>query len=111
MCLRLLYLQNPAGKPVWLESITAIPADSFDETFLDPERTDGTTDYARQCGINHFYVDPIDEGMHVSLILFTFSPLFPVVYFLQSPAIVNLHTLHLSTSTYKIDSKLEKAQG
>lgn len=54
--------QNPRGNPVWLESIAAIPAESFTEDFLQPEQVEGARDYAVQCGLNHFYINPEEQG-------------------------------------------------
>ena len=52
---------------MWLESITAIPSDSFDDDYLEPERIAESLDYAQQCGQNHFYTDPQDEGEKMNL--------------------------------------------
>ncbi len=49
-------------KPVWLESITAIPSESFTDSYLEPESVDSSVEYARKCGQNHFYIDPEDNG-------------------------------------------------
>ena len=54
--------QNPDGNPVWLESITAIPSDSFSDDYLHPDPIDGALDYARQCGLDHYYISPDEEG-------------------------------------------------
>ena len=50
-------MQNLDGHPLWLESITAIPSESFTEDFLQPEPFLGTDDYIKLCGTNHFYMD------------------------------------------------------
>lgn len=52
---------NPEGHPVWLESITAIPSVDYTEDFLKSEPVDGALDYARQCGLDHFNIDPNEE--------------------------------------------------
>jgi hypothetical protein len=54
-------LQNPDGNPVWLESITAIPSDSYADDFLQPEQVENF-DFAQKCMRDHFYVNPEDEG-------------------------------------------------
>ena len=56
------FSQNPDGHPLWLESITAIPSDSFTEDYLEPDPVDGIQDYALQCGLNHYYIDINTEG-------------------------------------------------
>ena len=61
---RFRLLQNPDGHPFWLESITAIPSDSFNDDFLQPEPIEGAGDYRTQCGTNHFYIDPQVEGIY-----------------------------------------------
>lgn len=40
----------------------AVPTESFTDDFLLPERVDKSMDFARQCGQNHFYVDPNEQG-------------------------------------------------
>ena len=55
-------LQNPQGNTVWLESIIAVPAESFTGDFLDTERVNGLSDYATQCGLNDYYISPEEEG-------------------------------------------------
>ena len=62
MCTTTFLLQNPQGNPVWLESIIAVPAESFTEDFLQPEKVDGRIDYATQCALNDFYISPEEEG-------------------------------------------------
>ena len=56
---------NPDGKPVWLESVIAVPTDdpeNFDEGFLRPEKVDMSNDFLKDCGNNHFYLPPTVEG-------------------------------------------------
>ena len=55
-------LQNPQGNTVWLESIIAVPAESFTGDFLDTERVNGLSDYATQCGLNDYYISPEETG-------------------------------------------------
>ena len=56
------YFQNPQGNPVWLESIIAVPAESFTQDFLRPEKVDGMADYLTQCGLNDYYISPDEQG-------------------------------------------------
>ena len=58
----LFCFQNPQGNTVWLESIIAVPAESFTGDFLDTERVNGLSDYATQCGLNDYYISPEEEG-------------------------------------------------
>jgi laminin alpha 3/5 len=53
---------NPEGNPAWLESIIAVPLNNYEESFADPQKVDMGMDFARECGQNHFYVSPVDEG-------------------------------------------------
>lgn len=54
--------QNPEGKPVWLESVIAIPSENYKDNFLQPAKMDKSLEFAQDCGQNHFYVDPRAEG-------------------------------------------------
>jgi hypothetical protein len=40
----------------------AIPANSFRDDFLVPEKVDRSIEFSQKCGQNHFYVDPEEEG-------------------------------------------------
>ena len=67
------FIQNPDGHPLWLESITAIPSDSFSEDFLVPDPVDGIQDYALQCGLNHYYIDTNTQGMYFNKVSHRFT--------------------------------------
>ena len=54
-------LQQPVEKPVWLESITAIPTESFSESYLEPESVESSGEYARRCGQDNFHIET-DNG-------------------------------------------------
>ena len=64
-----IHTENPDGNPVWLESITAIPKDAYDPGFLNAEPTDGASDFAMQCGLDHFDINPQEEGYCQSAII------------------------------------------
>ena len=59
-------LQQPVEKPVWLESITAIPTESFSESYLEPESVESSGEYARRCGQDNFHIET-DNGNLESL--------------------------------------------
>ncbi|TRY60964.1 hypothetical protein TCAL_05712 [Tigriopus californicus] len=54
--------ENPGGKPVWLESVIAVPSENYKDNFLQPAKMDKSLEFAQDCGQNHFYVDPRAEG-------------------------------------------------
>lgn len=48
----------PSGNnKVWLESVIAVPSNSYDDGFLVPDKIERSGEFARKCGQNHFHLD------------------------------------------------------
>ena len=57
---------------MWLENVIAIPKDNFDidggtTKYLQPERTDRSGDFARECGQDHFRISPSAQGTYMHI--------------------------------------------
>ena len=50
--------QGIPGGPVWLESVVAVPSDSYsgDGAFLSPGKVDRSGEFALRCGRDHFHL-------------------------------------------------------
>ena len=55
-------LQNPEGKPAWLESVIAIPTENYREDFVEPGKVDKSPQFADECSQNSFYIDSSADG-------------------------------------------------
>lgn len=58
----MITLKDPGNKNVYLDHLLVIPADFYNERYLEEEDVDRTGEFITTCGSNHFNIDTTVDG-------------------------------------------------